>query len=255
MEGKRGEPRNRPPFPVQKGYLDKPTVVNNVESLCAVVKIMVNGSLWYKAIGTRESAGTKVVSVSGDCKSPGAYEIEWGTTLRELLEMVGASSVQAVQVGGPSGVCINPMQFYRTISYEDLATGGAIIIIGKHRNLLKEVVMNFTDFFIEESCSSCAPCRSLTVILKNKLIKILSGKGSKKEIEELKDWAKYMKQANRCGLGQTAANPILSTIENFRHLYDDLIVSTEEFVTDFDLEKAVADSCEYVDRIPNLPHH
>lgn len=254
MEGKRGEPRNRPPFPVQKGYMDKPTVVNNVETLCAVVKIIINGSLWYKAIGTRESAGTKMVSVSGDCKHPGVYEIEWGTTLRELLEMVGASSVQAVQVGGPSGVCINPMQFHRTISYEDLATGGAIIVIGKHRNLLQEVVVNFTDFFIEESCSSCVPCRSLTVILKNKLMKILDGKGSRKDIEELHQWSKYMKQANRCGLGQTAANPILSTIENFRHLYEDLIVSTDEFVSDFDIEKAVSESCEYVGRIPNLAH-
>ena len=255
MEGKRGEPRNRPPFPVQKGYLDKPTVVNNVETLCSVVKILINGSLWYKAIGTRESAGTKLVSVSGDCKHPGVFEIEWGTTLRELLEMVGATSVQAVQVGGPSGVCINPMQFHRTISYEDLATGGSIIVIGKHRNLLREVVANFTDFFIEESCSSCVPCRSLTVILKNKLMKILDGKGSRKDIDELHQWSKYMKQANRCGLGQTAANPILSTIENFRHLYEDLIVSTDEFVSGFDMEKAVADSCEYVGRIPNLAHH
>lgn len=254
MEGKRGEPRNRPPFPVQKGYLDKPTVVNNVETLCSVVKIMIHGTQWFKSMGTRESAGTKLVSVSGDCKNPGVYEIEWGTTLRELLEMVGATSVQAVQVGGPSGVCINPMQFYRTISFEDLATGGSIIVIGKHRNLLKEVVVNFMDFFIEESCSSCAPCRSLTVILKNKLQKILDGKGSRKDIAELKEWAKYMKQANRCGLGQTAANPILSTIENFKHLYEDLITSTEDYVSSFNMEKAVAESCEYVGRIPNLVH-
>jgi [NiFe] hydrogenase diaphorase moiety large subunit len=254
MEGKRGEPRNRPPFPVQKGYLDKPTVVNNVETLCSVVKIMINGAQWFKAMGTRESAGTKLVSVSGDCKNPGVYEIEWGTTLRELLEMVGATSVQAVQVGGPSGVCINPMQFYRTISFEDLATGGSVIVIGKHRNLLKEVVVNFMDFFIEESCSSCAPCRSLTVILKNKLQKILAGKGTRKDIAELKDWAKYMKQANRCGLGQTAANPILSTIENFKHLYEDQITSTDDFVSTFNMEKAVAESCEYVGRIPNPVH-
>lgn len=254
MEGKRGEPRNRPPFPVQKGYHDKPTVVNNVETLCSVVKVLIHGSQWFKAMGTRESAGTKLISVSGDCKSPGVYEIEWGTTLRDVLEMAGATSVQAVQVGGPSGVCINPMQFYRTISFEDLATGGSIIVIGKHRNLLREVVVNFMDFFIEESCSSCAPCRSLTVILKNKLQKILDGKGSRKDILELKDWAKYMKQANRCGLGQTAANPILSTVENFRHLYDDLIVSTDDFVSTFDMEKAVSDSCEYVGRIPNLVH-
>lgn len=254
MEGKRGEPRNRPPFPVQKGYMDKPTVVNNVETLCAVVKIMINGPLWYKAIGTRESAGTKLLSVSGDCKFPGVYEVEWGTTLREVLEMSGATSVQAVQVGGPSGVCVNPMQFYRTISYEDLATGGSVIVIGKHRNLLKEVVVNFMDFFIEESCSSCAPCRSLNVILKNKLNKILKGYGTMQDIDELKRWAGYMKQTNRCGLGQTAANPILSTIENFKHLYEDLITTTEDFSTVFNIEKSVAESCDYVGRIPNLIH-
>lgn len=255
MEGKRGEPRNRPPFPVQKGYLDMPTVINNVETLSAVVKIMVKGADWFKAMGTKESAGTKLLSVSGDCKHPGVYEIEWGMTIRELLEIVGGTSVQAVQVGGPSGVCINPTQFHREIAFEDLATGGSMIIIGKQRNLLREVVVNFMDFFIEESCSSCAPCRSLTVILRNKLQKILDGFGSKTDINELYDWTKYMKASNRCGLGQTAANPILSTIENFRQLYDDLVVPEEEFVSTFNLEEAVADSCAFVGRVPKYEHH
>jgi len=255
MEGKRGEPRNRPPFPVQKGYLDMPTVINNVETLSAVVKIMVKGYDWFKAIGTRESSGTKLLSISGDCKHPGVYEVEWGMTIREMLEMAGASSVQAVQVGGPSGVCINPTQFQRTIAFEDLATGGSMIVIGKQRNLLTDVVVNFMDFFIEESCSSCAPCRSLTVILRNKLQKILDGNGSIADINELHQWTKYMKAANRCGLGQTAANPILSTIENFRQLYEDLVASQEEFVSTFDLEAAVADSCDYVGRIPKFEHH
>jgi [NiFe] hydrogenase diaphorase moiety large subunit len=255
MEGKRGEPRNRPPFPVQKGYLDMPTVINNVETLSAVVKIMVNGAEWFKSMGTKESAGTKLLSVSGDCKHPGVYEIEWGTTVRELLELVGGTSVQAVQVGGPSGVCINPTQFHREIAFEDLATGGSMIVIGKQRNLLKEVVVNFMDFFIEESCSSCAPCRSLTVILRSKLQKILDGNGSRKDINELHEWTKYMKAANRCGLGQTAANPVLSTIENFRQLYEDLVIPEEEFVSAFNLEESVADSCAYVGRIPKFEHH
>ncbi len=255
LEGKRGEPRNRPPFPVQKGYLDMPTVINNVETLSAVVKIMVKGADWFKALGTRESAGTKLLSVSGDCKHPGVYEIEWGMTIRELLELVGASSVQAVQVGGPSGVCINPTQFHRAIAFEDLATGGSMIVIGKQRNLLKEVVVNFMDFFIEESCSSCVPCRSLTVILRNKLQKILDGKGTSNDLNELHHWTRYMKAANRCGLGQTAANPILSTIENFRQLYEDLLIPQEEYVSTFNLEEAVADSCEYVGRIPKFEHN
>jgi len=255
MEGKRGEPRNRPPFPVQKGYLDMPTVINNVETLSVVVKVMVKGADWFKAMGTRESAGTKLLSICGDCKHPGVYEIEWGMTIRELLEIAGATSVQAVQVGGPSGTCINPTQFQREISFEDLATGGSIIVIGKQRNLLKDIVVNFMDFFIEESCSSCAPCRSLTVILRNKLQKILDGHGSRTDINELYQWTKYMKAANRCGLGQTAANPILSTIENFRRLYEDLVIPEEEFVSSFNMEEAVADSCAYVGRVAKFEHH
>jgi [NiFe] hydrogenase diaphorase moiety large subunit len=152
-------------------------------------------------------------------------------------------------------VCINPTQFGREIAFEDLATGGSMIVIGKQRNLLREVVVNFMDFFIEESCSSCAPCRSLTVILRNKLQKILDGKGSVNDINELHQWTKYMKASNRCGLGQTAANPILSTIENFRQLYEDLVVNAEEFVSTFNMENAVADSCAYVGRIPKFEHN
>jgi len=252
MEGKRGEPRNRPPFPVQAGYLGKPTVVNNVETLSTVVKIILNGADWFKAIGTGESAGTKVLSISGDCEFPGVYEVEYGLTVNEMLKMVGASTVQAVQVAGPSGVCIGPEKFDQTISFEELPTGGAMVVIGEGRDLLKEVVLNYMDFFIDESCSSCAPCRSLTVILKNKLIKLMNGFGTMKDIDELYSWSKYMKQANRCGLGQTAANPIMTTIENFRPLYEALVTTDEEYVSEFDMDKAVQASCNYVDRVPNI---
>ena len=252
MEGKRGEPRNRPPFPVQAGYLGKPTVVNNVETLSMVVKIMLNGADWFKAIGTKESAGTKALSISGDCESPGVYEVEYGMTINEMLEMVGATSVQAVQVAGPSGTCIGPDKFDQTISFEQLPTGGAMIIFGKERDLLRDVVLNYMEFFIDESCSSCAPCRSLTVILRNKLSRLLSGYGSTKDIDELYSWCKIEKQANRCGLGQTAANPIISTIENFRPLYEALVNTEEEYVSEFDMDKAVQASCTYVDRVPNI---
>lgn len=252
MEGKRGEPRNRPPFPVQKGFMDKPTVVNNVETLSTVVKIMLHGAEWFKAIGTRESAGTKMLSISGDCKHAGVYEVEYGMTVREMLDMVGATSVQAVQVGGPSGACINESMFDQAISFEELPTGGAMIVIGKDRNLLREIVIPYMDFFIDESCSSCAPCRSLTVILKNKLVKLLNGYGTKTDIDELYTWGQYMKQANRCGLGQTAANPILSTIDNFRPLYEALVKTDEDYVSEFDMDKAVAGSCNYVGRVPNV---
>jgi len=255
MEGKRGEPRNRPPFPVQSGYLDKPTVVNNVETLCKVVPIILNDADWFKTLGTEESAGTKFLSISGDCKDPGVYEVEWGMTINEMLEMVGASSVQAVKVGGPSGTCIDPSQFGRSIAFEDLATGGSMIIIGEQNNLLRDFILPFTNFFIEESCGSCVPCRSLTVVLRDKLLKILDGNGTQKDIDELYDWARLGLTANRCGLGQTAANPIITSIENFRNLYEDLVKTDEEFLSAFNMEQAVAESCEVVGRVPNIKSH
>ncbi|MCB0806757.1 MAG: NAD(P)H-dependent oxidoreductase subunit E [Bacteroidales bacterium] len=248
-EGKRGEPRNRPPFPVQVGYLNKPTVVNNVETLCSVVKIIEKGADWYKAMGTKETAGTKLLSISGDVKYPGVFEIEWGMSIDEMLEMAGATNVKAVQVGGPSGRLIGQNEFHRTICYEDLPTGGAMIVIGEHRKIL-DVVKNFTDFFIEESCGSCAPCRYLTVILRNKLQKIIDGKGVTKDLDDLVMWGEQMKKANRCGLGQTAANPVLTSIENFRSEYETRIEKGKDFDTKFDLNKAIQNSSRYVGRFP-----
>ena len=252
LEGKRGEPRNRPPFPVQKGYKDKPTVVNNVETLCKAVSVIDNGADWFMSFGTTESSGTKLLSISGDCKRPGIYEVEWGVTVEALLRRAGATDVQAVQVGGPSGTCIDPSQFNRQISFEDLATGGAVIIIGEQRDLLRDFVLEYMNFFIAESCSSCAPCRALTVILRNKLLKILDGHGTKQDIDELYTWAGYNRVANRCGLGQTAANPIITTIENFYNLYENLIKTDETYVSAFNMEQAVAEACEAVGRVPNL---
>ncbi|MBN1186709.1 MAG: NAD(P)H-dependent oxidoreductase subunit E [Bacteroidales bacterium] len=249
-EGKRGEPRNRPPFPVQKGYMQMPTVVNNVETLCSVAKIMVKGSGWFKSIGTHESAGTKLLSISGDCEKPGVYEVAWGISIADLLEMVGAKDVQAVQVGGPSGMLVAPKDFKRRICYEDVPTGGSIIIIGNNRNLL-EIVANFTDFFIEESCGSCAPCRNLTPVLKFKLEKIMRGKGIASDIDDLVKWGSMMKKANRCGLGQTCANPILTSIEHFRNVYE-VLVKQEEYISEFDMSAAVAESCEAVGRTPKI---
>ena len=248
-EGKRGEPRNRPPFPVQVGYLDQPTVINNVESLCSVVKILEKGAEWYKSMGTKETSGTKLLSISGDVKYPGVYEVEWGITVQEALEMSGATNVKAVQVGGPSGRLISPNEFQRTICYEDLPTGGAFIVIGEGRKIL-DVVKNFMDFFIDESCGSCAPCRYLTVILRNKLNKIMDGKGVSSDIDDLVNWGKKMKLANRCGLGQSAANPILTSIENFRNEYEAKIEKGKKFDTRFDLNNAIQESSRAVGRFP-----
>ncbi len=238
-EGKRGEPRDRPPFPVEKGYLEQPTIVNNVETLCGVVKVMLHGGAWYRNFGTAESTGAKLLSVSGDCRYPGVYEIEWGFSVNDILEMVGAENVQAVQVGGPSGACIAPNEFDRILGYEDLATGGSLIIIGQQRDLLKDIVLNFTNFFIDESCGSCTPCRALTLLFRDKLLKIIHGRGVMQDLMDIEDWGPYMK-ANRCGLGHTAANPILSSLKNFRELYLKRIQKEVIFDTGFRLDDAMS---------------
>ncbi|MEM1136126.1 MAG: NAD(P)H-dependent oxidoreductase subunit E [Bacteroidota bacterium] len=239
-EGKRGEPRERPPFPVEKGFLDKPTIVNNVETLCSAVKIIWKGAKWYKRLGTPDSTGTKVLSISGDCKYPGIYEIEWGFNVHRILEMAGADEdeVLAVQVGGPSGSCISRKDFNRTLDYIDLATGGSFIIIGKQRDLLKDVILNFTEFFEEESCGSCTPCRVGTLMLKNKLQQIIQGNGTSKDLDDLKNWAQPLKSC-RCGLGQTAANPILTSLKNFPGLYQINLKKEEKNNAGFSLQEAL----------------
>ncbi|MCF7859386.1 MAG: NAD(P)H-dependent oxidoreductase subunit E [Candidatus Cloacimonetes bacterium] len=250
-EGKRGEPRDKPPYPVVKGYLQHPTVVNNVETLCCVARIIQKGVKWYCSVGTKDSTGSKLLSISGDCKRPGVYEIACGTTINDVNKMVGAEDVQAVQVGGPSGVCVAPIDFDHKLAYEDLATGGSIIIIGNKRDLLKDIVLNFTEFFLEESCGSCVPCRAMTNQYKKKLEKIIRGNGVAKDLEQMLSWEKVMK-ANRCGLGQTAANPITCSIRNFRELYESKLKTATDFVSEFDLEAAVQEYCKTANRIPNL---
>ncbi|HEX2984371.1 MAG TPA: iron hydrogenase, partial [Ignavibacteriales bacterium] len=144
MEGKRGEARSRPPYPVNKGYIGYPTVVNNVETLASVSHIMAKGGSWFKKYGTDKSTGSKLFSVSGDCDLPGVYELPWGTKIKELLELVGARDTKAVQIGGASGYCVPKSQFERTLAYEDVATGGSIIVFNEHRDMLK-VLINFME--------------------------------------------------------------------------------------------------------------
>ncbi len=240
-EGKRGEPRDRPPFPVERGYLQKPTVVNNVETLCSAVRVILHGPAWYNRLGTEQSKGTKVLSVSGDCERPGIYEVEWGFSVSDILRLVGAENVQAVQVGGPSGACIGPHEFNRVLAYEDLATGGSLIVIGSQRDLLKDVVLNFTKFFRDESCGSCVPCRALTGMAQVILERIIAGKGTARDLANLQAWAGIMRH-NRCGLGQTALNPITSTLKNFRPLYEARLAAGDpRFEPAFDLAAAVRD--------------
>ncbi|HOV11950.1 MAG TPA: NAD(P)H-dependent oxidoreductase subunit E [Bacteroidales bacterium] len=250
-EGKRGEPRNRPPFPAQKGYKSKPSIVNNVETFCSVARILDKGGAWHNALGTKESSGTKVISVSGDCKAPGIYEIQWGMSIQEMLDMVGAEDVQAVQVAGPSGICLPPSQFDRKIALEDLPTGGSMIVIGKKRDLIKDVVLNFMDFFADESCGSCVTCRSFNMILKKAIEKVVEGNAIKKDLENMLAWSEILRKTTRCGLGQTSSNPVATTISNFRELYD-ARVHDQDYHSEFDMHKAVLESCEVVGREPKV---
>jgi [NiFe] hydrogenase diaphorase moiety large subunit len=161
--------------------------------------------------------------------------------------MSAATDVQAVQVGGPSGILIGPNDFGRKLGYEDLGTGGSLIIFHKSRDLIREVVMNFTEFFIEESCGSCSTCRNIPTLLKDKMEKILDGHGVLKDIDDLQEWSKALK-FSRCGLGHTAANPIITSIKNFRYLYEQLVQRDREFDTGFNLAESVRESAEATSR-------
>ena len=238
LEGKRGAPRDRPPFPVTDGYLHQPTSVNNVETLCCAARILEKGADWFAQMGTKDSTGTKLFSVSGDCRHPGVYELEYGITIDELLDLVGAESPQADQVGGPSGTCVAPKDFGRRLCYEELATGGSIMVFDQDRDLLA-IVRDFGEFFVEESCGWCAPCRVGTSLLLRMLDKIASGRAGRSDLQELEKLANTVKTMSRCGLGQTAPNPILTTLQNMPHIYKEKI-QDQDYVPVLEFDKAIA---------------
>lgn len=215
LEGNRGEPRNRPPFPVNTGYMGYPTSVNNVETLAAVPHIITQGGSWFKEHGTDKSTGSKLFSVSGDCEKPGVYELPWGTSVNELLDIVGARNTKAVQVGGASGLCIPRSQFDRKFGYEDIPTGGSVIVFNESRNML-HVLKNFMEFFVEESCGQCTPCRIGNVKLLEGINMIERGDFTFKYINTLKELGKTMQVASKCGLGQSSPNAFISILENFK---------------------------------------
>jgi [NiFe] hydrogenase diaphorase moiety large subunit len=239
-EGKAGDPKARPPFPAQKGYLGMPTVINNVETYCAVARIIENGPGWFTSMGTTGSAGTKVFSVSGDCGSPGVYELPFGITVSDLLVRVGATDAQAVQVGGASGRMIGPAEYGRKLCYDDLATGGSVMVFRAQRDVLA-IAHAFMEFFVEESCGYCTPCRVGTSLLCERLGRFLAGNADLADIDYLEMTGKSVKTASRCGLGQTAANPVLGTIQSFRKEYERRVKSDGSvFLSSFDPGKAVA---------------
>jgi [NiFe] hydrogenase diaphorase moiety large subunit len=234
LEGKRGTPRIRPPFPVESGYLDKPTTVNNVETFCAVNQIALHSGTWWAGIGTPQSTGTKIHSVSGDCERPGLYEYPFGTRIGRILEDCGARNPQAVQVGGPSGVCLSALEFGRRISFEDVPTAGAFMVFDRTRDMF-DVAHNFAHFFAHESCGFCTPCRVGTELVLRRMDKLKRGYGSSEDVQVLFELDKLMHGTTHCGLGAAACNSLRDTIAKFRPAYEQHLKSLH-FAPGFDMD-------------------
>jgi [NiFe] hydrogenase diaphorase moiety large subunit len=215
LEGHRGEPRNRPPFPVDTGFNGQPTVVNNVETFAWVACILSRSANWFKAIGTPKSTGYKLFSVSGDCREPGVYEFPLGITVAELLEKVGGEGAKAVQIGGASGHCLPASEFGRRIAFEDVSTGGSVIVFGPDRDMLA-VARNFMEFFVEESCGQCTPCRAGNAKLLEGIDMLQRGEGSTHYVQELFALGETMQVASKCGLGQSSPNAFMSIVKHFK---------------------------------------
>lgn len=209
-------------------------MVNNVETFVAAAKIAVHGGDWFAARGTSQSRGSKILSISGDCRQPGIYEYDFGVSIAEILGDCGADDVFGVQIGGPSGTFIGNAELERRLAFEDLATGGSFIIFDNSRNVL-DIVQNFTDFFAHESCGFCMPCRVGTALLKKQFDKIRQGHGSAGDLVELEKLSRLIKNTSHCGLGQTAANPILTTLERYPELYQSQLKDIS-FEPGFDLD-------------------
>ena len=215
LEGHRGEARNRPPFPATCGYLGKPTVVNNVETFAWIASILVKGADWFKGLGTEKSAGLKLFSVSGDVERPGVYEFPFGITVEQLLKEVGGEGAKAVQIGGASGHCDPASNFSRAIAFEDVATGGSIMVIGPQRSML-DVLENFMEFFADESCGQCVPCRIGNSKLLEGVRMLQEGECTSKYLNELCKLAETMQIASKCGLGQSSPTAFLDIVKYFR---------------------------------------
>jgi len=230
LEGKRGMPIPRPPFPAHKGLWEKPTVLNNVETYANIPPIIHNGSSWYRTLGTEKSSGTKVFALTGAVNNIGLIEVPMGIPLRTVIYDIGGGikkgrTFKAVQLGGPSGGCIPEDHLDIPVTYEDIVKTGAIVgsggmVVMDDSNCMVNTARFFLDFTTDESCGKCPPCRIGTKVMKDKLEDITEGRGKEGDIELLEDLAKDIIQMSLCGLGQTAPNPVLSTIRYFRHEYE-----------------------------------
>ena len=229
IEGKRGEPRPRPPFPAVKGLFDRPTVLNNVETYANIPQIILHGAEWFSSMGTEKSKGTKVFALGGKIKNTGLVEVPMGTTLRQIIEEIGGGipngkKFKAAQTGGPSGGCIPAHLIDTPIDYDNLLEIGSMmgsggLIVMDEDNCMVDIARFFLDFTVDESCGKCTPCRVGTKRLLELLDKIISGNGEMEDLDRLEELSNYIKSASLCGLGQTAPNPVLSTLRYFRDEY------------------------------------
>ncbi len=229
IEGHRGEPRPRPPFPAVKGLFGRPTVLNNVETYANVPKIILNGAQWFQSMGTEKSKGTKVFALGGKINNTGLVEVPMGTTLREIIEEIGGGipngkKFKAAQTGGPSGGCIPAELIDTPIDYDSLMAIGSMmgsggLIVMDEDNCMVDIAKFFLEFTVDESCGKCTPCRVGTKRLLEILTKITKGQGTLEDIDKLEELCYQIKSASLCGLGQTAPNPVLSTLKYFRDEY------------------------------------
>lgn len=237
IEGKRGMPRIRPPYPAQSGLWGHPTLINNVETFANIAPIIENGADWFAAVGTEKSKGTKVFALTGDLKHTGLIEVPMGITLREIIEemgggMPGQRKFKAAQTGGPSGGCIPAEHLDTPIDYESLQELGSImgsggLVVMDDKNLMPKVAKFFMEFCVDESCGKCVPCRVGTVKIQRLLEKIIDGKGTHADLDQLKELCEMVKTSSLCGLGQTAPNPVLSTLRYFPEEYESLLIQPE----------------------------
>lgn len=233
IEGRRGQPRPRPPFPAESGLWGSPTLINNVETFANIAPIINRGADWYAGVGTAKSKGTKVFALTGKIRNNGMIEVPMGITIREIVEELGGgapegSTIKAVQTGGPSGGCIPADHFDTPVDYDSLVKLGSImgsggmVVMDDSTNMV-DVARFYMQFCMEESCGKCVPCRAGTVQLYNLLNKILDRKATLRDLESLEELCDMVKHTSLCGLGQTAPNPVLSTLRYFRNEYLDLL--------------------------------
>jgi NADH:ubiquinone oxidoreductase subunit F (NADH-binding) len=220
IEGKRGEARYRPPFPTAAGLWGKPTIINNVETLMNIPRIIENGAEWFSGMGTERSKGTKVFSVSGDVARPGVYEMVLGSPLRELVEgLAGARDVRMAQIGGATGRILPGDKMDTPLAFEEVLGAGAVTVYDKSRDVI-DIVYRTMEFLTEESCGKCTPCRQGTEVMTEVLDKFNRNEGSLRELQNLEDLSGAMMLSSLCGLGQAAPNAIMDTLQYFRGEYE-----------------------------------